>query len=189
MFETSHPNRGSRSGEALADFVTHLFAKSFPAGGPLLLIDIPPVEDVEIFQDRMAIAGHGQNEKEFACRSAGAGHFPSAYCVGAIAPFKPTKLCHVGGGQRPADCLTEILAKLFQFRACHECCFLIWRRPSFPRYGDSTPQDAAFNRTERLRDTFCEERPAAARGEAFTGIEAFPRILHPFGFCPRGTPA
>jgi hypothetical protein len=110
---------GNRSGETLADFIAHLFAESLPVGRPFPLIDVPAIEDVEIFEDRMAIAGHRQDEKEFACGSAGAGDLPSAYGVGTVARLKPAELCHIGGGQWPADRVTEILAKLFQFRACH----------------------------------------------------------------------
>jgi hypothetical protein len=73
----------------------------------------------------MAIAGHGQNAKELARRAAGAHYLPPAYRVGGIAPLEPAKPGHVGSGQRPADRVTEILAKLFQFRACHERRFLI----------------------------------------------------------------
>jgi hypothetical protein len=120
--------QGIRSGQPLANFVAHLFAEGFPAGRPLLLIDIPPIEDVEIFQDRMAIARHGQNVKQFVRRTAGAGYFPTADGVGAIARRKAAEPCHVGSGQRPADRVSEILAKLFQFRACHGGGFLVWRR-------------------------------------------------------------
>src|ERR1700674_1954542 len=113
---------GSR--EALANFVAHLFAESLPARRPILLVDIEAVEDVEILEDRMAIACHGQDAKQFVRWFAGAGHFPSADGVGAIGRRKGAELCHVGGRQRSSDRVTEILAKLFQFRACHGGCSL-----------------------------------------------------------------
>jgi hypothetical protein len=127
---------GSHSGKALANFVAHLFAESLPARRPVLLIDVPPIEDVEVFQDRMAIAGHGQDVKELARGPTGTRHFPSADGVGAVAAFKPAKLSHVGRRHWLADRITQILAKLLQFRACHGGWFLIWwRAPRFPRVG------------------------------------------------------
>jgi hypothetical protein len=110
--------RRRRSGEPLANFVSHLGAKRFASGRPFLLIEIPPVEDIEIFEDRMAIAGHRQNAEEFARGSAGTAHFPPSDRIGAVAWLQATQLCHVVSRQRSADRVGEILAELFQFWTC-----------------------------------------------------------------------
>jgi hypothetical protein len=101
------------SAKAAADLVPHILAEGFPARGPVFLVDIEAVEDIEIFKDRISIACHRQYAKQFAGRSARASDFPSAYRVGSVAGGEATQLRHVGSGQASADRLTEILAKLF----------------------------------------------------------------------------
>jgi len=63
---------------------------------PILLIDVPPAENVKIVQDRISLTGHGENEKELSRRSAGPAHFPFAYGVSSVASLKSAKLCHIG---------------------------------------------------------------------------------------------
>jgi len=101
------------SAKAAADLVPHILAEGFSARGPVFLVDIEAVEDIEIFKDRISIACHRQYAKQFARRSARASDFPSAYRVGSVAGGEATQLRHVGSGQASADRLTEILAKLF----------------------------------------------------------------------------
>jgi len=105
--------RKMASAKAAADLVPHVLAEGFSARGPVFLVDIEAVEDVEIFKDRISIACHRQYAKEFARRSARAFDLPSAYRVGAVADGEATQLRHVGRGQASADRMTEILAKLF----------------------------------------------------------------------------
>jgi len=76
-------------------------------------------EDVEIFKDRVTVACHRQDAKQFGRRPAGAGDFPSAHRVGAVAGREAAQPCHFGGGQASANRVTEIRAKLFQFGAGH----------------------------------------------------------------------
>jgi len=104
---------GTWSSEAPTNFVAHLFAKLFPAGGSFIFRDIEPIEDVEFFKDRMTIAGHRQDAQQFGRRTAGAGNFPSAYRIDAITRREATQLRHVCRGQGSADRITEIHAKLF----------------------------------------------------------------------------
>ena len=49
------------SAKAATDLVPHLFAERFPARGSLRLGDIVSVEDVEVVEDRMSVAGHRQH--------------------------------------------------------------------------------------------------------------------------------
>ena len=105
--------------EALANFVAHLFAEFLPARRSFSFRNIESIKYVKIFQDRITVAGHGQDAKEFVRRSAGTGDLPSAYGVGTAARGQATKLRHIRTRQRPADGVAEILAKLFQFRAGH----------------------------------------------------------------------
>jgi len=114
-----HVPPGTRSFETLANFIAHLFAEFLPACRSFCFRNIESIKYVEIFQDRITIAGHGQDAKEFVGRSAGAGDLPSAYGVGTTARCQAAKPRHVGGRQRPADGVAEVLAKLFQFRAGH----------------------------------------------------------------------
>ena len=107
------------SAEAAADLVPHLLAEGFPAGRSLGLGDIVPVEDVEVVEDRMTVAGHRQNAKLFGDLFAGTGDFPSANHVGAGFRRKTAQSGHIGYRQRPADGITEIRAKPFQFMAGH----------------------------------------------------------------------
>jgi hypothetical protein len=107
------------SAETPANLIPHHLAKRFPARGSVLLVDIEPVEDVEIFQDRVTVAGHRQDAKQFGRRPAGTGYFPSADRIGAVARCEATQLRHIGGGQASAYRGTEILAKPFQFGARH----------------------------------------------------------------------
>jgi hypothetical protein len=102
-----------------ANFVPHFFAKLLAARVSLVLGNIEPIEDVEIFKDRMTIARHRQDAEEFGNRSARAGNFPSADGVGAAGGRKTTELRHIGSGQRATDRFAQILAELFQFCASH----------------------------------------------------------------------
>jgi hypothetical protein len=110
---------GNPSVEALANFIAHLLAEFLPARRSFRFRNIESIKYVEIFQDWITIACHGQDAKEFAGRSAGARDFPSAYGVGTATQCQSTQPRHVGGRQRSADGVAEILAKLFQFRAGH----------------------------------------------------------------------
>src|SRR6266568_3188298 len=101
------------SAKEAANLVPHFLAEGFSARGPVFLVDIEAVEDVEIFKDRISIACHRQYAKEFARRSARAFDLPSAYRVGAVAGGEATQLGHIGSGEASADRMTEILAKLF----------------------------------------------------------------------------
>src|SRR6266853_1207306 len=56
------------SAKAAADLVPHILAEGFSARGPVFLVDIEAVEDVEIFKDRISIACHRQYAKQFARR-------------------------------------------------------------------------------------------------------------------------
>jgi len=105
--------RKMASAKAAADLVPHVLAEGFSVRGPVFLVDIEAVEDVEIFKDRISIACHRQYAKEFARRSARAFDLPSAYRVGAVAGGEATQLGHIGSGEASADRMTEILAKLF----------------------------------------------------------------------------
>ena len=67
----------------------------------------------------MTIAGHRQDAELFGDLFAGTGDFPSANHVGAGFRRKTAQLRHIGDRQRPADGVTEIRAKLFQFMAGH----------------------------------------------------------------------
>ncbi len=51
------------SAETPANLVPHLFPELFPARRPFIFVDVEPIEDVEIFQDRMTIACHRQDAK------------------------------------------------------------------------------------------------------------------------------
>ena len=97
-----------------AYFVAHPFAKFCPARGPVLFAHVKAIEHIEIFQDRMAIAGHGQNAKQLPCRAARARNFPSPYRIRA-ALRQAAQLRHVGRGERLADRLAKIAAELLQF--------------------------------------------------------------------------
>src|SRR6266571_3528560 len=88
--------RQMASAKAAADLVPHVLTEGFSARGPVFLVDIEAVEDVEIFKDRISIACHRQYAKEFARRSARAFDLPSAYRVGAVADGEATQLRHVG---------------------------------------------------------------------------------------------
>src|ERR1700687_390500 len=107
------------SGETPANLVPHLFAELFTARRSFFFADVEPVEDVEIFEDRVTIACHRQDAEQFGRRPAGAGDVPSAYRVGAVAGAKATELRQVRNGHASGDRVTEIVAKLFQFGACH----------------------------------------------------------------------
>jgi hypothetical protein len=109
----AHPE----SAETPANLVAHLFAEGFPARRSFLLVDMEPVEDVEIFEDRVTIACHRQDAKQFGHRPAGAGDFSFTHRIGAVARREATQLRHFSSRQAPADRVTEILAKLFQFGA------------------------------------------------------------------------
>ena len=107
------------SAKATTNLVAHLFAEGFPARGSLGLGDTVPVEEVEIFEDRMTIAGHRQDAELFGNLFAGTGDFPLAYRVGAGLLCETTKLRHVCRRQWPADGVSDILAKPFQVMAGH----------------------------------------------------------------------
>ncbi|MDP3075180.1 MAG: hypothetical protein Q8N40_06020 [Bradyrhizobium sp.] len=107
------------SAKAATDLVAHLFAEGFPARGSFRLGDSVPVEDVEIVEDRMTIAGHRQDAELFGNLFAGTGDFPLAYRVGAGVLGETAKLRHVRRRQRPADGVSDILAKPFQVMAGH----------------------------------------------------------------------
>src|SRR5688572_26877722 len=49
------------SAQAATDLVPHLFAEGLPARRSLALGDIVPVENIEVVEDRMTIAGHRQD--------------------------------------------------------------------------------------------------------------------------------
>jgi hypothetical protein len=119
-------NEAPESSEALPNLIAHLFAKLLPASRPLLLIDVPPVKNIEIFRDRIVVTGHRENKKELSCRPARSGDFPSADRVGGVVRLKSAELCQVGDRKRPTDRVTEILAKLFQFGASHVSLSLSW---------------------------------------------------------------
>ena len=72
------------SAEALTNLVAHLFAELLPARRPFRFGDVEAVEHVEIFQDRVVVAGHCQDTKQFGRRPAGAGDFPPPDGVAAI---------------------------------------------------------------------------------------------------------
>ena len=107
------------SAKATTDLVPHLFAEGFPARGSLSLGEIVPVEDVEVVEDRMAIAGHRQDAELFGDLFAGTADFPSANHGGAGFRRKTAQPGHIGCRQRPADGVSEIRAELFQFMAGH----------------------------------------------------------------------
>ena len=123
---TALVNAASGRGKAPADFIAHLFAELFPARRPFLLGYVETVEDVEIFQDRVAVARHRQDAQQFARRSARARDLPAPDGVAAIAGRKAAELGHVGGGQGAADRVTEIAAELSEFWAGHEGQFQGW---------------------------------------------------------------
>ena len=171
--------RSSDHIEALANFVAHLFAKCFPAGRSFLLGDIAPIEDVEIFQDRVTIARHRQNAQEFGGRSAGAGHFPSADGVGAIARRKAAKLCHIGGGQRSADRVSRSLRSCFSSGPVTGIVLSLGRR--------------CARWLIRARISFAAQCLAVrSPNSPVTGLAArtgnFLEILHPFAFAGAITP-
>ena len=113
MKQVTRPDKNSAgSAETPAYLVPHLFTEGFPARRSFFLVDIEAVEDVEVFQDRVTIASHRQDAKQFGRRPAGAGDFPSAYRVGAVAGREAAQLRHVGRGQASADRVAEIPAKL-----------------------------------------------------------------------------
>jgi hypothetical protein len=103
---------GARSAQPPANLVPHAFAEGFPARGSFLFVDIVPVEDVEILKDRVTIAGHRQDTKQFTRRPARASYFPSADGVGAVTGREATEFCHVGCGETSADGLAKIVTKL-----------------------------------------------------------------------------
>jgi hypothetical protein len=105
--------------EPLANFIAHLFPEFLPARRSFGFRNIESIKYVEIFQDRITVAGHRQDAKEFVRRSARTRNLPSAYGVGTAARCQAAKLGHIRRRQRPADSVAEILAKLFQFRAGH----------------------------------------------------------------------
>ena len=115
--------------ESATDLVPHLFAEGFPARGPLRLGDIVPVEDVEIVEDRIPIARHRQQPELFGNRFAGTCNLPFSYHVGTGVRRETAQLRHVGDRQRPADGVTEFLAKTFQLMAGHGGI----NRPVLPR--------------------------------------------------------
>ena len=88
-------SRATVSAKAATDLVPHLFAEGFPARGSLGLGDIVPVEDVEVVEDRMAIAGHRQDAELFGHRLARTGDLPLAYRIGAGVRCETTELRHV----------------------------------------------------------------------------------------------
>src|SRR6266576_7201319 len=103
--------------KAPTDLVPHVLAEGLPARGPVFLADIESIEHVEVLEDRVTIAGHRQDAKQFGCRPAGAADLPFADRIGAAAGGKATQLGHVGSGQALPDRLTEIVAKLAQSRS------------------------------------------------------------------------
>src|SRR5229473_7580931 len=105
--------------ETPANFVAHVFAEFCPAGRPVFFADIEPVEDVEIFKDRVTIAGHRQDAKQFTRGPAGAGDFPSTYGVAATCWREAAELRHVASRQGAANRLAKVLAKFSQFGAGH----------------------------------------------------------------------
>lgn len=113
-----------RSVEASANLVAHLLAELLPPRRPLLFGDIKAVEDIEIVENGITVAGHCQNTKQFAGRSGGTGDFPSANGIGAgLARREAAQLGHVGGRERSTDRLAEIVAQLSKFRAGHDLGF------------------------------------------------------------------
>ena len=50
-----------RSAEPLTNLVAHLFAELFPARRPFRFRNVEAVEHVEIVEDRVMVAGHGQD--------------------------------------------------------------------------------------------------------------------------------
>ena len=84
------------SAQAATDLVPHLFAESLPARRSLGLGDIVPVEDVEVVEDRMTIAGHRQDAELFGDLLAGTADFPSANRGGAGFRRKTAQPGHVG---------------------------------------------------------------------------------------------
>jgi hypothetical protein len=111
--------------ETLANFIAHLFAEFLPARRSFGFRNIESIKYVEIFQDRITVAGHGQDAKEFIRRSARTGDLPSPHGVRTAPWRQAAKLRHIRRRQRPADGVAEILAKLFQFRAGHGGYFLL----------------------------------------------------------------
>src|SRR5882672_6314341 len=99
--------------KAATDLAAHLLAERFPARRSFPLCDIKAIEDIEVFENRMPIAGHRQHAELFRDLFAGTGDFPSANHVSAGVRRKAAQLCHIGRRQRPADGVTEIFAKLF----------------------------------------------------------------------------
>jgi hypothetical protein len=105
------------SGQATAHLGAHAFAKSLPACRSFNLCNIEAVEDVEIVQDRVTIAGHRQDFKQFRSRTAGARDLPAADHVGALAGLEAAQLRHVAHRKFFTNGLAEIFAKLSEFRA------------------------------------------------------------------------
>src|ERR1700761_4829073 len=83
--------------EAFANLVAHLFAEGRSQGRAFFFVDVPAIEDVEVFEDGVTIAGHRENRQQLVRRSARTCHLPSANRVGAVLRFEPAKLCHVSG--------------------------------------------------------------------------------------------
>jgi hypothetical protein len=93
----------SASLEAPANFVPHFFTKFFSALVSLIFGDIEAFEYVEVFENRVTIAGHRQYAKQFGNGAARTGYFPFAYRVGPDSRRKPAELRHVRSGQGSAD--------------------------------------------------------------------------------------
>jgi hypothetical protein len=110
---------GAQSTEAATNLVAHLLAKLLPTCRSVLLGDVEAIEHVEVFEDRVTIARHREDAKQF-CRGArGTRDFPSADGVAAAARWKAAELRHVRGGQGFTNRVTEIVAELFEFGARH----------------------------------------------------------------------
>src|ERR1700761_5156457 len=79
--------------EAFANLVAHLFAEGCSQGWAFFFVYVPAVEDVEVFEDGVAIAGHRENRQQLVRRPARARDLPSANRVGAVLRFQPAKPC------------------------------------------------------------------------------------------------
>src|SRR5664279_926894 len=103
------PSPSAHLFEAAANLVAYLLAEFLPSRRSFLFGDVEPIEDVKIFDNRVTSARHGEDAQQFGCRPAGPADFPSANGIGA-ARREAAKLRHIGGGQRSADRIAEILA-------------------------------------------------------------------------------
>src|SRR6185437_16416505 len=107
----------NRSAEPATNFVAHLLAELLAARRAFLFGDVEAVEHVEIIEDRVALAGHRQDTKQFPRGPGRAGDFPAPDGIAAAAGRKAAKLRHIGCAELPADGLAEVVAEFFQFGA------------------------------------------------------------------------